>query len=185
MNKKIALVFIFISAILSSQAQNSDQENDWLGELKGGVRIQKTQKLYNENGLTFDFTSPKMVNNRLHFGLSYVSTRLGSAIGSNAIKQDNFLLGIGYYFRDQKKLQPFTRVNMGYFRADYESAIFDALDNDAFLFSIDVGLSYDFKAPFSASLSTGYNINSGDGLEGPGTLHPVFYQLSIYYTIFK
>ncbi len=41
----------------------------------------------------------------MHFGLSYVTTRLGSALGTNAIKQDNYLLNVGYFFRNQKKLQ--------------------------------------------------------------------------------
>ena len=74
---------------------------------------------------------------------------------------------------------------MGYFHADYESAIFDVLPNAAFLFSIDAGLSYEFKVPLTINLSAGYNLNTGTGSDGPGTLYPVFYQMSIYYTLFK
>ena len=37
------------------QAQTSGAEDAWLGELKGGIRIQKTQKLYWENGFALDF----------------------------------------------------------------------------------------------------------------------------------
>jgi hypothetical protein len=185
MNKKNLLTFLFIASIICFQAQISEPKNDWLGALKVGVRAQKTQKLYWENGFTVDFTYPKILNNRLHFGLSYVTTRLGSALGTNAIKQDNYLLNVGYFFRNQKKLQPFTRLNTGYFYADYESEIFDKLPNTALLLSLDAGLSYELKAPITIDLSAGFNLNTGSGSKGPGTLYPIFYQLSVYYTLLK
>lgn len=185
MNKKIVLAFLFMTSVISVQAQTSEKEDAWLGELKAGVRIQKTQKLYWENGVALDLTSPKLLNNRLHLGLSYVTSRLGSAMGTNAIKQDNYVLGLGYHFRPQKKLQPFTRLNLGYFHADYESAIFDDLTNNAFIFAADAGLSYEFEVPFTIDLSVGYNFNTGDGSDGPGTLYPVYYQMSLFYTLFN
>ena len=185
MNKQIVLCFLFISSVLCLQGQSSGTNKSWPGELKGGIRIQKTQKLYWENGFDLDFASPKIADSRIHFGMSYVTTRLGSAMGSNAIKQDNYLMSAGYHFRHQKQFQPFTRLNIGYFHADYEEAIFDVLPNNAFLFSIDVGLSYEFMIPLTVSLSAGYNFNHGTGSAGPGTLYPVFYQMSINYTILK
>jgi hypothetical protein len=106
-------------------------------------------------------------------------------MGSTAIKQDNYFFSAGYHFLHQKQFQPFTRLNAGYFHADYEAAIFDVLPNNAFLFSIDAGLSYEFRIPLTVSLSAGYNLNSGSGTSGPGTLYPFYYQMSIFYTIFK
>jgi len=185
MKKKLVLSTLFIYSVLCLQAQSSGTNDGWLGELKGGIRIQKAQKLYWENGFSFDFASPKIADNRIHLGVSYVTTRLGSAMGSNAIKQDNYLISAGYHFRHQKHFQPFTRLNTGYFHADYEEAIFDVLPNKAFLFSIDAGLSYEFMFPLTVSLSAGYNLNSGNGSSGPGTLYPVFYQMSIFYTLLK
>lgn len=174
-------MFLFIAV----QGQSTDIKKKWLGEFKVGLRLQKTQKLYWENGLTLDFTSPKIANNRVHFGFSYVSSRLGSAMGTNAIKQDNFLINFGYHFRHQKKMQPFIRANTGYFYADYESDIFDVLPNSALLLSLDTGVSYKFNAPVTLNFSVGYNLNAGTGAAGPGTLYPVFYQLSVFYTLFK
>ena len=185
MKKKYVLAFIFITSVIYLQAQTSNTESGWLGELKGGIRIQKTQKLYWENGIALNFSSPKIFDSRIHIGMSYVTSRLGSAIGTNAIKQDNFLLNVGYHFRHQKKIQPFTRLNMGYFHADYEYAIFDVLPNTSLLLSIDAGLSYEFEAPLTINLSTGYNLITGSGSTGPGTLYPVFYQMSIFYTLLK
>ncbi|WP_157663272.1 hypothetical protein [Polaribacter sp. SA4-12] len=185
MIKKHVFAFIFITSMISFQAQTPDAKTDWIGELKLGIRTQKAQKLYWENGFAVDFTSPKISNKHIRLGFSYVTTRLGSAMGTNAIKQDNFLVNMGYYFRHQKKLQPFTRLNTGFFYADYESDIFDEIPNTAFLFAIDAGISYKFDAPFTVHLSAGYNLNTGNGSSGPGTLYPVFYQMSIFYTILK
>ena len=185
MKKKFVLSILFITCVLCLYAQTSGTKAGWPGELKGGIRIQKAQKLYWENGFAFDFTSVRLADRRIHLGVSYVTTRLGSAMGTNAIKQDNFLFSPGYFFRHQKKLQPFTRLNMGYFHADYEYAIFDVLPNNAFLFSLDAGMSYEFKMPITISLSAGFNLNTGNGSAGPGTLYPVFYQMSIYYTLLK
>ncbi len=185
MKKKFILSFLFITGVLMLPAQTSGSGEGWFGDLKGGIRIQKSQKLYWENGFAFDLTIPRIAVKRIHLGMSYVTTRLGSAMGTNAIKQDNFLLSPGYYFRHQKKLQPFTRLNVGYFHADYEYAVFDALPNSALLLSLDAGLSYEFRMPVTLSLSAGYNFNSGTGTAGPGTLYPVFYQMSVFYTLLK
>jgi len=185
MNKKLVISILFISSFLCLQAQSSGTNDSWLGALKGGIRIQKTQKLYWENGFAFDFASPKIASNRIHFGVSYVTSRIGSALGTNAIKQDNYLVSVAYHFRHQKQFQPFARLNAGYFHADYEEVIFDVLPNKAFLLSLDAGLSYAFNFPLTVSLSAGYNVNSGNGTSGPGTLYPVFYQMSIFYTLFK
>lgn len=174
-----------MASFLCINAQNSESKKDWIGDLNIGIRIQKTQKLYWENGFALDFTSPKITNKNIRFGFSYVTTRLGSAMGTNAIKQDNLLLNVGYFFRNEKKLQPFVRLNTGYFYADYKSEIFDELPNSAMLLSLDSGLSYKFNAPITLHLSAGYNLNSGNGASGPGTLFPVFYQMSIFYNIFK
>ncbi len=185
MSKKIILSVLLIASVLFLHAQSHGTKDGWLGELKGGIRIQKAQKLYWENGFAFDFTSPKIWDRRIHLGASYVTSRIGSAMGSNAIKQDNLLISSGYHFRHKKDFQPFARLNMGYFHANYEDAIFNVLPNTSFLLSLDAGLSYEFKAPITLNLSAGYNLNSGTGSAGPGTLFPVFYQMSVYYTILK
>lgn len=68
MKKKRVLSILFISFFLCFQAQSSGTKEDWLGELKGGLRIQKAQKLYWENGFSFDFASPRIADSRIHLG---------------------------------------------------------------------------------------------------------------------
>ena len=152
-------------------------------EINGGVVMQKTQKLYSENGIGADFTSDFLLNKKIHLKLNYVTSRLGSALGTNAIKQDNLTIGADWHFFPTKPLQIFTGLNTGYFYADYEEDMFKQLPHSSVLMRFESGLSYKFNNPFSASLSFGYNFVNGNGVSKPGTLFPVFYQLKIFYRI--
>jgi len=174
---------MFPSPFISMQAQGDSTAVS--RNLKAGIRIQKTQKLYWENGFAFDYSCSKLWDKKLHLGISYVTSRLGSAINSNAIKQDNYLFSAAYHFRHTASLQPIARLNLGYFYADYEDPIFNSLDNSAFLVSIDAGLYYQFDFPLSIGLTVGYNLSSGNGESGPGSLYPIFYQMSLFYTVFN
>ena len=146
-----------------------------------GLRFQKTQDLYYENGVTAQYN----LDNRWALGGSYYSSRMGSALGSNAIKQDNFIVSAAYFFRPERKLEPFIRANAGYFMADYEEELFDDLAQSSALASADAGIVYHLNVPLKISLSVGYNGITGSGNEGAGTLYPVFYQTSITWNIFR
>ena len=154
-------------------------------ELGVGARLQKTEQLYWENGVALDFTSNFLLDKKMHLKMSYASSRLGSAMGSNAVKQDNYLFGADWRFRSNRDLQILAGVNTGFFHADMETPLFDILPHNTMLFSLETGLFYKFKFPMSTSLSVGYNLINGDGVSKPGTLFPVFYQLSVFYYIGK
>lgn len=171
------LGFIFIA---SSTAQFFESY-----ELGVGARVQKTEQLYWENGVGLDYTSDFLLHKKIHLKMSYASSRLGSAIGSNAIKQDNYLVGVDWRFRSDKDFQVFAGANTGFFHADMETPQFDILPHNSMLFSVETGLFYKFKFPMATSLSVGYNLINGDGVSKPGTLFPVFYQLSVFYYIGK
>ena len=174
----VLIVFLAYCSQANAQVTNSD-------ELGVGFRFQKTEQLYWENGVAADYTSDLLFNKRVHLKLSYATSRLGSAMGSNAIRQDNYVIGADWRFRNKKDLQIFAGLNTGFFHADMENPIFDVLPHNSLLFSAETGLFYKFKFPAAASLSVGYNLINGDGLTVPGTLFPVFYQLSFYYYIGK
>ena len=148
-----------------------------------GVRMQKASGLYWENGFDFEYSNKSILNDKLFFGFSYISSRLGTAINSNAIKQDNYILSARYYTRKDKQLRPFSKFNIGYFSADYGSEVFDVLDNTSVLASLEFGLSYTFIKKFKLSSSFGYNFISGDGMNGPGTLYPIFIQSTISWSL--
>jgi hypothetical protein len=150
-----------------------------------GIRLQKAVGLYTENGLTAQYTSPKLAAQRLYVGATYVTSRLGTAINTNAIKQDNLLLFTAYYFRPRWLIQPIVKANIGYFKADYGSAIFDELPRTSLLASPELGLCYCPNFPLKINASLGYNLLTGNGITGPGTLYPVFVQTSITWNVLK
>jgi hypothetical protein len=169
---KLRLLFaLVLCSSFHSRAQHSI--------LDLGLRIQKTPNLYNENGISAAYSHKNLKPDRLYFGLAYVSSRLGTASGSNAIKQDNFLLSSAYYFRRDHHFRPLLKINTGYFSASYGEPMFDDLPNSSLLLSSEAGISYQTNIPLKAAASLGYNFITGDGVNGPGTLYPVFYQLTL------
>ncbi|TXE11419.1 hypothetical protein [Algoriphagus aquimarinus] len=148
-----------------------------------GLRVQKSFGLYYENGFVAQFSADSIAQQRLYLGIGYVSSRLGSAIGSNAIKQDNYQVWLSYYFKKDHKLQPFVSMGSGFFHADYESDDFEELDQSSLLLSTSAGLEYTTPIRLKVNLAIGYNLISGNGQEGPGTLYPVFGQLNFYYPL--
>jgi hypothetical protein len=148
-----------------------------------GLRSQKSFGLYLENGLVSQFSFDSLANNQLFLGIGYISSRLGSAIGSNAIKQDNYQVWASYYFKKDQKFRPFVSLGSGYFVADYESEVFGALDRSSMLLSLSSGLEWATSTPLKVNFAIGYNLISGNGSEGPGTLYPVFAQFNFLYPI--
>jgi hypothetical protein len=144
-----------------------------------GIRMQKASGLYWENGFDFEYSNKNILSDNLFFGFSYISSRLGTAFNSNAIKQDNFIFSARYYIRKDKSFRPFSKFNLGYFHADYGSEIFDSLDNTSLTAALELGLSYAMISKLKLSSSFGYNFISGNGIEGPGTLYPIFLQSTI------
>ena len=175
--KKVLILGIF--GFLFANQSNAQFTNNY--ELGIGARVQKTEQLYWENGVGLDYTSDFLLHKKIHLKMSYATSRLGSAIGSNALKQDNYLIGADWRFRSEKDFQLFAGINTGYFHFDTEVPIFDVLPHNSMLFSLETGFFYKFKFPMATSLSVGYNLINGDGVSKPGTLFPVYYQLSVFY----
>ncbi len=178
MNKIITSTTIFLLFAFLISAQTTKQQN-----LKAGIVLQKTQSLYWENGVGFDYSSANILDNKIHFKATFLSSRLGSAFNSNAIKQDNFIVGADWRFRSKKDFQILVGLNTGVFKAHYDDPIFDDLPSSSIMLSAETGLVYQFKFPLSAMLTVGYNLRNGDGAVIPGTLFPVFYKLGLYYSL--
>lgn len=151
-----------------------------------GIRLQKDIGLYSENGISINFSDKNLMPDRLYFGFSYFTSRLGTAFNSNAIKQDNFLFSPAYYFRHNKVWRPFVKLNAGYFSADYGNPIFNLLPNKSLLLSPEGGISIQTHLPLKISVSLGYNLITSNGINNvPGTIYPFFYQLTLSWNILK
>ncbi|MDZ7725629.1 MAG: hypothetical protein U5R06_23095 [candidate division KSB1 bacterium] len=145
--------------------------------------MQKTHQLYWENGITLDYTHDCLLDQHLHVGLSFISSRFGTALNSNALKQDHYMLYGAWVFRPDESLQPVVRLNTGYFIADYESDLFNDLDNTSLLLSAETGFIVNAYKQLDLLLMLGYNFITGDGTSGAGTLFPLFYYLSVSWTL--
>jgi hypothetical protein len=169
-----SLIFIFFTSITQAQT------------LKVGPRIQKTQNMYWENGISAQYSFENFKPNQFFVGFDFVSSRLGTAFSSNAIKQDSYLLSGSWHFNKNKPYHFVTRLNAGYFYSDLEEDMFKEIPNTAFLLSPEIGFSYDFKKlPISLNVGTGYYIITEKDGYSPGTLQPLYFHLDIYYTLTK
>lgn len=182
MRLKILIIFFSFAVLSFSYSQNNSESSYELGI---GLVSQQTLKLYSENGVGMDFAGDFLLNRHLHVKLSYVTSRLGSALGSNAIKQDSYLLGMDWRFRTKKAFQLFAGISTGYFMADYEEAIFNSLPSKSVMIAPEFGLVYKFQIPLSVGLTGGYNVINGNGINVPGTLFPIYGRLSVLYDLGK
>lgn len=174
MKTTILAVFVFCNIAAYSQT------------LEVGVRIQKTQEMYWENGVSAQYSFAKFKPNQFFVGFDYVTSRLGSAYHSNAIKQDSYLLSGSWLFNKNKPYHFVTRLNMGYFYSDLEEAIFKEIPHTSFLFSPEVGFKYNLKKlPLALNLGVGYYIITAKDGYSPGTLQPLYFHFDMYYSIFK
>jgi hypothetical protein len=146
-----------------------------------GLRIQKTPNLYFENGLSVNFSNEDWWSNRIQLAASYTTSRLGSAMGSNALKQDNMICSGFLQFRNNKVVMPVLGLNLGYFQVDTETEIFSDLPNSSLLLSAELGLGFTLSEMASLRTTVGYNIITGDGVDGPGTLYPIFLNFTAFY----
>lgn len=178
-HKSIYLLSVITCMVTSSVAQEGDHS------LTVGARLQKTHNLYWENGVSAEYTHSKLWDKRIIVGFHYCSSRFGSAIHSRAIKQDNYLVSLGLNIMKNTLFSPIVRVNGGYFHADIEEALFADLPKSSPLLSLEGGLQCKPKYPIGLTATLGYNLITGDGLNGPGTLYPLYTQLSIFYVIMK
>ena len=173
---KYTFLIIFVLGCNTTKAQ----------QLNVGVVIQKTHSLYWENGISTQYSFSSFRPQQFYIGFDLLSSRIGSAFNSNALKQESYIFSAAWYFRKDKPLRIVTELNVGFFHADLEEEIFDELPNTAFLLSPEVGLSYAFQqTPININFGTGYNVGLKGGGESPGTLQPFYYNLTLYYRLNK
>ena len=153
--------------------------------LEVGVRVQKTVHLYLENGFSVQYTNKNTLAEKWYFGIDYVTSRLGSALGRNALKQGNLLLSSSLMMRPGKQFRPVVRLNTGYFKVNYEEDMFKRLPDSSLLLSTEVGTCLDLDLPLKFTATMGYNLITGNGVKGPGTLFPLFFQTTLAWDVFQ
>jgi hypothetical protein len=174
-------IILLVSILCSNLSYSQDSTINYL--LEGGIRCKKFTGFYWENGITAEFSSKKVLNQKISFGMNIVSSRFGSAFRSNAIPTLEVELSVIKYFRINKDFRPLLRLNFGYAHANYGSSIFNSIPSNSALVSIETGVSYSFFEKYRIIASGGYNIIAGNGLKGLGTIYPIYGQISFLFKI--
>lgn len=155
------------SNIINNQANlNSKKANQH--KLLVGLKLQKTMKLYWENGISIQYQPLFLWAGRPLVSFDFISSRLGTAIASNALQQETYRFGLGARFRNDKIVQPGFRINSGLFHLDVEEEIFEDLNNNSFVLALDGLINFNYK---NLNLETvvGYHL-----LTDPGSLYPLY-----------
>jgi hypothetical protein len=171
--------FLFLFLFFSNISLNAQQ-------LNVGIRIQKTQQMYWENGVSAQYSFANFKPGRLFVGFDFVTSRLGSAMNSNALKQDSYLLSGSYYFFKNKPYHLIGRLNTGFLKTDLEFELFDGLPSSAFLLSPELGMNYSPESwPVSLNFGLGYYLTMQAENKTPGTFQPLYYHMTLYYKLFN
>lgn len=173
-------LLLFVNLITFSQTIN-DSIKPKQHSLYGGIRVEKAMGFYYSSGAYLEFSSNKLLNQRLNFGLTYVTSRLGTAFQSNAIPFWQLTANVNLMLRKKKHFKICFRLNGGYAQANYHDPIFDDLPQSSPIVSFEPGLLYDFKFPLRIGTGLGYNFITGNGITGLGVIYPVYFQFNAAY----
>lgn len=109
-------------------------------------------------GFQVSYASDRIARGRPRFSFRYSTTRLSTALGSNALTEDRFQIGAAWYFRRTRTISPFIGLHVGYTRFDRENEeIFALLDNSAPILSLIAGTELKLLPSLRASASLGYS----------------------------
>jgi len=111
-----------------------------------------------------------MASHRLQFKAAYLTTRPENLFRENIIKQDYFLATTVWHFRRNHMFDPTAQLDLGYMRYDTEYEIFEDLDNDNWIASLQIGFNLNLsQADWGLFYHFGYNlITPESGLVLPG-----------------
>ena len=169
---------LLIVLIILIQPFTFSQDTTNTVQLELGLRTKKYVGFYWVNGLSAEFSTYKIAKGSLHLGVNLASSIFGSAFRSNAIPTLETELAIIKYFRYTKSFQPITRLNLGYSKAFYGEG-FSNITSKGMLCSIETGFQYRIIKKLTANLFGGYNLFTGNGINGLGTIYPIYYGLGL------
>lgn len=173
--KKILIILTFVFSVNLTSAKSEEAKTETSVEKQVfsiGPIINRSVGLYWSNGFLVNYTPNNL--KRLSYEFRFHTTRIGSAISSNAIQQENYIFNVAYDFLKYKNYQSSVVLNAGYFYSDYESDIFKDIPNSSMTLALELSQSFSIY-----NLSFGYNFIHGDGSNGIGTLYPFYFQFGV------
>lgn len=129
-------------------------------------------------GLQVSYASEAIAGGRPRFSFSYSTTRLSTALGSNALTEDRFQLGAGWYFRRARRISPYLGLNVGYTRFNREDEeLFALLDNSAPILTLLAGAEVTVHPSLRANANVGYSHLQSS------TVYPLVAGLGLHYRL--
>jgi hypothetical protein len=109
---------------------------------------------------------------------AYSTSRLATALGSNALVEDRFQAGAGWHFRRNRAVSPHLTASAGYARFGIDDdAVFALLDGGAPFVSLLLGA----EARLLPALRVGGNV--GYSPLQSSTVYPLVTTLGLHYTV--
>lgn len=132
--RRVAFYILCLATLVVGRPANAQLQG-----LRIGTHLEQNSSL--QPGLELSYDNPAWLKGHPRFTLSYSTTRLATATGSNGLVKDRLLIASAWYFRPTKRIDPYLQLELGYARFNLENAeIFALLDNDAPLVSVLFGL---------------------------------------------
>lgn len=166
MKKLFYIILIFVSSFVEGQSIDTNHS------ISAGIRLKKYTGFYWVNGISGEFHSTKLLNNKLHLGLNIATSNLGTAFNSNALSTWETEISTIYFFRSSKKLNPIARFNLGFASVQIDDK-YSSIPSRSFIASIETGVNYSINS-YSTRMFVGYNLLSGNGITGLGTIYPIY-----------
>jgi hypothetical protein len=108
-------------------------------------------------GVQVGYSSEGILGGAPRFSAAYSTTRLATAMGSNALVEDRVHAGAGWHFRRDRLVSPHVTARAGYARYDVDDGeVFALLDNGAAFVSVVLGADARLLPSLRAGGSIGY-----------------------------
>jgi hypothetical protein len=109
-------------------------------------------------GVQVSYSSPRMLGGAPRLAAAYSTTRLATALGSNALVEDRLQAAAGWYFRRDRTISPHVTASVGYARFDVDDDdTFALLDSGAPFVSLLLGAEAALRPALRLSGSVGYS----------------------------
>jgi hypothetical protein len=179
MRKIIGLLFAGFAVFMPSFAQGDYH-------LNSGLRFKKYAGFYWTNGVSVNASSSKISNHSVQLGFSFGSSLMGSAMTANALSTYETELSVAKFYRTNKMVQPFLKLNFGAAFVSYgeDAELFSGLPTAMKLCSFEPGVSIEIPKSnnhLMLQISGGYNLFYGDGYTGLGTVYPIYGLIGMNY----
>jgi hypothetical protein len=129
-------------------------------------------------GVQVSYSSERLLGGGPRFSAAYSTTRLATALGSNALVEDRFQAGAGWHFRRDRTVSPNLTASAGYARFGVDDdPVFALLDSGSPFVSLLIGTEVRLLPALRVGGNVGYSPLQSS------TVYPLVATLGLNYAI--